>query len=289
MSLRMQRNPACAVPFGWGGACVLYFDSMTDQLSTAVLLSLQTYLQVLSLIFHSWMVGRNTTRVEDQAYCMLGLFGISMPLLYGEGLKAFDRLQAILLQSSNDETIFAWDLKSRDSWRLLAQNPGHFAQSARVRPVMKFRRNPYSITNQGLRFEFTRGIGVQERDSLEGRRVLEVELNATADPHHQHLCLMHLERATCGHYIRRRDGDVRSLEFVRYPQSYDEVIDTPVRHRYDEEPSWKRAYPDPRLSLARERSSGEGTAEVIFIHMGQEHHTACRLSSGDYTYAERLV
>lgn len=41
----------------------------------------------------SWAASRETTRVEDTAYCLLGIFGINMPLLYGEGQKAFIRLQ----------------------------------------------------------------------------------------------------------------------------------------------------------------------------------------------------
>lgn len=35
-----------------------------------------------------WTAGRETTRPEDMAYCMLGLCGASMPLLYGEGSEA---------------------------------------------------------------------------------------------------------------------------------------------------------------------------------------------------------
>jgi len=41
----------------------------------------------------SWASGRETTRTEDLAYCLLGIFGVNMPLLYGEGSKAFIRLQ----------------------------------------------------------------------------------------------------------------------------------------------------------------------------------------------------
>lgn len=33
----------------------------------------------------SWMEGRNTTREEDMSYSLLGIFGIQMPLIYGEG------------------------------------------------------------------------------------------------------------------------------------------------------------------------------------------------------------
>jgi hypothetical protein len=41
----------------------------------------------------SWVAERETTRVEDMAYCLLGIFGVNMPLLYGEGERAFLRLQ----------------------------------------------------------------------------------------------------------------------------------------------------------------------------------------------------
>ena len=42
----------------------------------------------------SWASQRETTRVEDLAYCLMGLFGVNMPLIYGEKHKAFIRLQA---------------------------------------------------------------------------------------------------------------------------------------------------------------------------------------------------
>ncbi|KAL9632123.1 MAG: hypothetical protein Q9204_003920, partial [Flavoplaca sp. TL-2023a] len=41
----------------------------------------------------SWMAGRTTTMVEDIAYSMLGLLNITMEIRYGEGIKAFMRLQ----------------------------------------------------------------------------------------------------------------------------------------------------------------------------------------------------
>ncbi|KAK1977337.1 hypothetical protein LZ30DRAFT_784956 [Colletotrichum cereale] len=37
----------------------------------------------------SWASARVTTRLEGQTYCHLGLFGVNMPLLHGEGPKAF--------------------------------------------------------------------------------------------------------------------------------------------------------------------------------------------------------
>jgi hypothetical protein len=57
----------------------------------------------------SWASKRQTSRVEDLAYCLMGLFDVHMLLLYGEGQNAFLRLQLEIIKVSDDETIFAWD------------------------------------------------------------------------------------------------------------------------------------------------------------------------------------
>ena len=51
---------------------------------------------------------RETTRVEDAAYSLLGIFSASLPITYGEGDKALGRLLAQLLRSSGDTSILAW-------------------------------------------------------------------------------------------------------------------------------------------------------------------------------------
>lgn len=53
----------------------------------------------------TWAHSRKTTRTEDIAYCLLGIFDVNMPLLYGEGDRAFTRLQAEILRTTNDDTI----------------------------------------------------------------------------------------------------------------------------------------------------------------------------------------
>jgi len=41
-----------------------------------------------------WTQTRTTTRDEDKAYSLLGIFGVFMPLIYGEGQEeAFRRLR----------------------------------------------------------------------------------------------------------------------------------------------------------------------------------------------------
>jgi hypothetical protein len=45
-----------------------------------------------------WASSRVTTRLEDLAYCLMGIFNVNMPLLYGEGEKAFIRLQKEIMR-----------------------------------------------------------------------------------------------------------------------------------------------------------------------------------------------
>ncbi|OHW96933.1 HET domain containing protein [Colletotrichum incanum] len=56
----------------------------------------------------SWASTRKTSRLEDIAYCLLGLFDIHMPLLYGEGTRAFNRLQQEIIRSTEDLSILLW-------------------------------------------------------------------------------------------------------------------------------------------------------------------------------------
>ncbi|KAI4264130.1 MAG: hypothetical protein L6R42_000754 [Xanthoria sp. 1 TBL-2021] len=109
----------------------------------------------------SWASKRETTREEDVAYSLLGIFGVNMPLLYGEGKNAFFRLQCEIIQSSSDESIFAWKDARLDHPTfysgLLAAGPLCFEGSGDIVPIrLKHHdRPPYSLTNQGLSIELS--------------------------------------------------------------------------------------------------------------------------------------
>lgn len=94
----------------------------------------------------SWAAKRKTTRREDEAYCLLGLCGISMPLLYGEGPRAFRRLQEQLIAQSDDQSIFAWSSTS-DFLGILAPSPSDFVDSGKIVRIDNYRTLPYAITN----------------------------------------------------------------------------------------------------------------------------------------------
>jgi hypothetical protein len=56
-----------------------------------------------------WAANRTTTREDDIAYCLIGLFDVNMPLLYGEdGIKAFARLQEEITKRGLDQSFLAW-------------------------------------------------------------------------------------------------------------------------------------------------------------------------------------
>lgn len=107
----------------------------------------------------SWASKRQTSRPEDQAYCLMGLFDVNMPLLYGEGgSKAFQRLQHEIIKVSEDESLFAWYENTIGSQSgIFAPSPSAFWGCGDIEPVMRspIQRSPYSITNRGLSIDAT--------------------------------------------------------------------------------------------------------------------------------------
>ncbi|KAK3716627.1 hypothetical protein LTR37_006257 [Vermiconidia calcicola] len=67
----------------------------------------------------SWMVGRMTRDVEDIAYSLLGIFNVNLIQQYGEGHKAFSRLQETIMADTGsfDESLFAWELPKNGELR----------------------------------------------------------------------------------------------------------------------------------------------------------------------------
>ncbi|KAI2602816.1 HET-domain-containing protein [Hypoxylon sp. NC1633] len=107
----------------------------------------------------SWASRRETLREEDIAYCLLGLMGVNMPLLYGEGgIKAFQRLQNEIMKDRYDHTILAWGLKKTKTplryWfgrvPLLASSPAFFDGWDPSVASMPPESAHYNATNLGL-------------------------------------------------------------------------------------------------------------------------------------------
>jgi hypothetical protein len=106
-----------------------------------------------------WASRRQCTRIEDIAYSLLGIFDVNMPLLYGEGEKAFIRLQEEILRQTDDHSIFAWGLSdySRDGNTIfryvgfLARHPSAFRYAGDVDRNFRTTGAPCSVTSRGIR------------------------------------------------------------------------------------------------------------------------------------------
>jgi hypothetical protein len=113
----------------------------------------------------SWASQRETTRIEDQAYCLMGLFGINMPLLYGEGRRAFHRLQEEIMKMHEDYTLFAWanpwesmaghcnPVKALTSYQcdgILAESPHDFSEGEWPKPWWPYSELYTSIKTAAL-------------------------------------------------------------------------------------------------------------------------------------------
>lgn len=96
----------------------------------------------------SWVAHRETKRKEDLAYCLLGIFDITMPMIYGEGGdQAFFRLQEQIMKVIKDDSILAWGITKTQSvngiqfanstgkamaGRVMAKTPLEFANSGHI-------------------------------------------------------------------------------------------------------------------------------------------------------------
>ena len=76
----------------------------------------------------TWSAKRKTTRIEDRAYSLLGLFNISIPIAYGEGYRAFYRLMVALANECRTPSFFAWAGRHSDHSKALPSSPACYAK-----------------------------------------------------------------------------------------------------------------------------------------------------------------
>ena len=110
----------------------------------------------------SWASQRMTTRIEDKAYCLMGLLGVNMPLLYGEGDRAFVRLQEAVISSSDDISPLAWGYSL--AWeaieelgydKVLARSPTAFRgyPKSNYQHIRRPPKTHSTVTGHGLHIE----------------------------------------------------------------------------------------------------------------------------------------
>lgn len=107
----------------------------------------------------SWAAGRTASRSEDIAYSLLGLFGVNLALLYGEGSRAFQRLLEEIIRRTEDTTVLIGERQSpiKDPMALnisesslLAAHPSDFRHVQKMGPLSYLKVDSVEITNAGL-------------------------------------------------------------------------------------------------------------------------------------------
>ena len=161
----------------------------------------------------AWASRRETTRIEDLAYCLLGLFDINMPLLYGEGRKAFARLQREILRQQQDESIFAtaWTMSSHLDNSVFARSLSEFERAMDVVETRSDTGPLFSSVGDGLqlrvpahpqklvyRHKRQRELLVLLRCGRPKQMRFSPEIRLST-------CIMHLtyHEQGCGHFFRR--------------------------------------------------------------------------------------
>ncbi|KAG4284445.1 hypothetical protein FPRO06_08824 [Fusarium proliferatum] len=106
----------------------------------------------------SWAARRETTRVEDIAYCLLGIFDVNMPLLYGEGSKSFFRLQEEIVKNYDDLSLFAWKQDS-SSYGIgvlrgcFADSPAEFVHWLNIEVRVKGFESGMEVTSKNVKMD----------------------------------------------------------------------------------------------------------------------------------------
>ena len=181
----------------------------------------------------SWASQRQTTKPEDIAYCLMGIFDIHMPLLYGERESgAFKRLQEEILKESDDTSIFAWatsrhgvdsEIAENETYALLAQSPKLFAESHDVvqadMPVVDGYvpgiRTPIVLNNKGLH------LALPLEKAPNGRTAAILGCTKRGKSHQLLAIWLQDVSANGGRYVRVRGFDLIRLSLVTIGHSFE--------------------------------------------------------------------
>ncbi|KDR74120.1 hypothetical protein GALMADRAFT_250920 [Galerina marginata CBS 339.88] len=212
----------------------------------------------------SWAAMRQTTKVEDIAYCLMGIFGVNMPTLYGEGRQAFVRLQYEIMKSSDDHSLFAWDTASwlkRRLWTdtdedtfpewmmgrarnietgLLASTPKQFQYAQGVRRLeVANSRYTFSMTNKGLHIRLPLvQVHLQGLESVEiYQAILSCQMTDGIGP-----LSIYLKRNPSGQYSRIFTSVVRTAKNV---QQIPEPVELYVKEAYHDEATLRDSDAEP--------------------------------------------
>ncbi|KAI1376960.1 hypothetical protein F4677DRAFT_416919 [Hypoxylon crocopeplum] len=161
----------------------------------------------------SWAARRRTTRLEDRAYSLMGIFGVYMPPLYGEGNHAFMRLQEQIMRTTHDHTIFAWTSPPTAALSqglenvstMLALSPDQFEESSNFRPLphndkgkIQGRKLDYALTNAGLAIQ----LPIARIEELDGIYAAFLSCSEVDNGIPAAILLRNTSQTPAGHYWR---------------------------------------------------------------------------------------
>ena len=210
----------------------------------------------------SWAANRVTTRVEDRAYSLMGLFDVNMPMIYGEREKAFLRLQQHIIQKSKDESIFAWATEfssnTKTSFGIFAPSPLAYAICSNI--VQTHGSHGFSESNGELSIRlrtlphsletYCAILNCTDRAYPDSRVSILIGRTSTKDEYIRVADTKHLsERLIIGseRWIRLQERQIRILE---------DPIERPVNSFYG---YWLRNVP----------SSGDGQSRTTILSNSQ--------------------
>jgi hypothetical protein len=116
----------------------------------------------------SWALKQQTTRTEDRAYCLIGLFHISLTIVYGEGQRAFSCLLEAISAKNPSWDVFAWFGQSSVDHFALPSSPASYSRFETDMGKDRVGVWNFTITAYGL--------------SLKSLRLIPMELCSVADP-----------------------------------------------------------------------------------------------------------
>ena len=198
----------------------------------------------------SWAASRETTRVEDMAYCLLGIFGVNMPLIYGEGANAFLRLQEAVALATEDLSLFAWTGESGSRGLpysgVLARAPSQFASCSFLENIddpLEYDSRSFTMINRRVGFQ-----ACLKTEKSQGDYLMRLHCRNADDPELSTVVIRLVK--TPGGFVRHRtDSTFHGDQHhgITDPSSWDPVprmVSIPktlqyadlvkVRHRYND-------------------------------------------------------
>ncbi len=123
--------------------------SLWTRIDSLVLLERETLEEFSIATRMLWASNRETTRVEDMGYSLMGIFNVNMPLMYGEAHNAFVRLQEEILKRTPDDSILAW-IHDNGQGNYLPSKISSFASNRKV-VCTGAQHHSFEFTELGLR------------------------------------------------------------------------------------------------------------------------------------------